>query len=423
MISRAVKIQLIIFAFVTVLGGAFVGGRYAHLDRLFVDRSFPVTAEFADSGGIFAGAQVTYRGIAVGKVGRLTFTEEGVNARLDIEDDAPRIPQDVVAVVANKSAIGEQFVDLRPRSSSSPYLGSGSVISQANTRIPLSTTDLLINIDKLVSSVDTEALKTLVDELGMAFDGTGRDLTRIIDTSTAFIETADDNFDVTRALIRGSSTVLQTQVDKEGELRTFSKNLALLSDTLVDSDPDIRRLFDEGSSSARLIDDVVAENRKGLQSIFKDLRIATRPVDRLNLGIEVISVLYPYLAEGGFSVIAPSKSDEGEFDATFGLVVTPNEPPGNSHSVCKAQNAKSAQAETDAGKAAGLPKEDDEYRDRRVPEDLSDIEFNVGADCKNYSKVARNPEKTDLSALDRAGVASAPGKDSWKWLLLGPATN
>src|SRR5690606_24039903 len=71
MISRFTKIQLVIFAIITLLGGAFVGGKYAQVDRLVVDRTFPVTATFKDSGGIFAGAQVTYRGIAVGKVGKL----------------------------------------------------------------------------------------------------------------------------------------------------------------------------------------------------------------------------------------------------------------------------------------------------------------------------------------------------------------
>jgi phospholipid/cholesterol/gamma-HCH transport system substrate-binding protein len=412
MISRGVKIQLAIFAIVTLLGGALVGGKYAQIDRLFVDRSYPVTAQFQDSGGIFAGAQVTYRGIAVGKVGKLTFTDDGVNATLDIENNAPRVPRDVIAVVANKSAIGEQFIDLRPRSNAAPYLSKGSVITTANTQIPLTTTELLIDVDRLVSSVDTKALETLVDELGLAFTGTGRDLTRIIDTSTAFIQTADDNIEVTRALIRDSSTVLQTQIDKQGELATFSKNLALLSDTLVDSDPDIRRLFDEGSSSARLINDVVAENRKDLQSIFKDLRIATEPIDRLHKGIEVISLLYPYLVEGGFSVIAPSKTDTGEFDATFGLVVTPNAMPPDRHRVCKHSNNAL---------------EDEEYRDRRDDPDapgheLKDIPFNVEADCKDYSIVARNPEKTIVN-LNRTGTASAPGKDSWKWLLLGPATN
>ena len=112
MITRLTKIQLVIFAIVTVLGGAFVGGRYAQIDRLFIDRSFPVSAQFADSGGIFAGAQVTYRGIPVGKVGKLEFKDNGVRATLNIQNSAPKLSADVLPDVANKSAIGEQFVDL-----------------------------------------------------------------------------------------------------------------------------------------------------------------------------------------------------------------------------------------------------------------------------------------------------------------------
>ncbi len=417
MISRFTKIQLIIFAFVTVIGGAIVGGKYAEIDRLFIDRTFPVVAEFADSGGIFAGAEVTYRGIAVGKVGKLTFTEEGVNVRIDVENDAPKLSDDVVAVVANKSAIGEQFVDLRPRTNAAPYLKAGSVIPQADTRIPISTTKLLIDLDDLIASVDTNALKVLVDELGQAFEGTGRDLSRIFDAQTEFVQAADDNIDVTRQLIRSSGTVLQTQIDKRSQLATFSKNLALFSDTLVDADPDIRRLFDEGGSSAKTFNQFIKVNDKDLTSIFKDLRLAFEPIDKYHKGLEVISILYPYLIEGGFSVIAPSKTDAGEFDATFGLVTTgrtDTEPPpvgGPDHPQGVCQDKE------------GYPEEDkEEYRPRREPDNLNDIEFNVDADCKNYAKVARNPEKTIVN-LNRTGTASVSGKDSWKWLLLGPAMN
>lgn len=174
MITRLTKIQLVIFAIVTVLGGAFVGGRYAQLDRLVVDRSFPITAQFSDSGGIFAGAQVTYRGIPVGKVGKLTFKDDGVQATLDIENSAPKIPKDVLAVVANKSAIGEQFVDLQPRTTSGPYLAEGSAISLTDTRIPIDTTTLLVDVNNLVKSVNTDNLRTVVDELGQASRGPAR---------------------------------------------------------------------------------------------------------------------------------------------------------------------------------------------------------------------------------------------------------
>lgn len=399
MINRLTKIQLIFFAIITLIGGAYVGGKYAQVDRLFIDRTFPVTAKFSDSGGIFAGAQVTYRGIEVGKVGRLSFTDDGVDVRLDIEKDAPRISDDVLAVVANKSAIGEQFVDLQPRSRQAPFLKADSTISQGNTRIPIDTTTLLLNINGLVQSVDTRSLQTLVNELGAAFEGTGPDLARILDTSSEFIGAAQENLGVTRELIRGSDSVLQTQIDKQGQLATFSENLAKLSDTLRSSDPDIRRLLDEGPSSARTVNDTVAENSKDLKAVFDDLVTATGPLARNRKSLAVISILYPYLLEGSYSVVQPSKTTKGEYDATFGLVVTP-EP-------------KTCSFANDGGSASG-------YKKRRVPEDLSDSRFDVNTTCKVTSKVARNASKTVVDR-NRAAASSSPGKDTWQWLMVGPA--
>jgi len=416
MITRLTKIQLMIFAIVTVLGGAFVGGRYANVDRLFIDRSFPVTADFKDSGGIFAGAQVTYRGIAVGKVGKLVFTDSGVRATLDIENDAPKISEDVTATVANKSAVGEQFIDLAPQSNTSPYLKKGSNIPLSRTNVPIDTTKFLLDSSAFVSSIDTEAMSTLVNELGLAFAGDGQDLSTIIDTQMAFIQAADDNFDVTRSLIRGSSSVLQTFVDKRSQFSSFTNDLALLSDTLVRSDKDIRRLFDEGSSSARLVRKVVKENNKDLQSIFNDFNTFTEAVDEFHKGIEVISILFPYLVHGSFT--ATSQTEPGNWAGRIGLIFDKPPPHNQATEACLHENGG----------------EDAEgYKDRREPNELADREVDVDTDCKNDQKVPMNPRfvefyKNGGGAIthpyhNRAPVASAAGKDSWKWLLLGPASN
>ncbi len=414
MISRLTKIQLLIFAIVTVLGGAFVGGRYAQIDRLVVDRSFPVSAQFSDSGGIFAGAQVTYRGIPVGKVGKLQFKDNGVRATLEIENDAPKIPADVLAVVANKSAIGEQFVDLQPRVSSGPYLAKGSSISVKNTRIPIDTTTLLVDTNDLVRSIDTDDLRTVVDELGQAFESTGPDLAAILDTSSAFIKEADDNIDVTRSLIQGSGTVLQTQIDKQDALATFSKNLSLFSETFVEADPDLRRLLDKGGDSAATIRQVVDENSETLGRAVNDLVTANRPLAKNVLGLQAIFILYPYLVEGSFSVLEPTQENgKTEYIANFGLVLTGGVPPAH---VCSyAENGG----------------EDSGYRLRREEAVISDREFDTTVDCKvEDNHIARAPSKTVLkrSAAANGAVSfaaegpTASGKDSWKWLLLGPAS-
>ncbi len=409
MITRLTKIQLIIFAIVTIIGGTFVGGRYAQLDRLVVDRSYPISAQFSDSGGIFAGAQVTYRGIAVGKVKKLQFDAGGVRATMDIEKSAPKIPADVEAIVANKSAIGEQFIDLQPRSASAPYLAAGSAIPQDRTRIPIDTTTLLVDVNNVVTSVNTDNLRTVVDELGQAFDGAGPDLARILDTSSEFIKTADANIDVTRSLIRNSDSVLQTQIDKSDSIATFSKNLALLSGTLVDADPDLRRLLDKGGNAAKTVNTVVDENSQDLGNAVRDLVIANKPLADNILGLQAVFILYPYLLEGSFTAVVPDTSGgkkTGEYNAKFGLVLTDSTP------VCS--NAKNG------GDASG-------YRKRQPESQIGDIPFDVNADCKvDDNKVARQPSKTVLRRSAAGTVTydspTATGKDSWKWLLSDPVT-
>ncbi len=412
MTTRLTKIQLVIFAIITVIGGAFVGGRYAQLDRLFIDRTYEVTAQFSDSGGIFSGAQVTYRGIEVGTVGKLTFTREGVEARLEIENSAPQIPSDVLVVVANKSAIGEQYVDLQPRGRGEPFLADGSEVTLANTRIPIDTTTLLLDVNSLVSSVDTESLQTVVSELGTAFEGAGPDLSRILDTSSEFINAADDNIDVTRQLIQQSDKVLQTQIDKQDQLGTFSENLALFSDTLVDADPDLRRLLDDGTVAARNTDELVAENADDLTVTINNLITAGKPLAENQLGVRTIFTLYPYLLEGTYSAL--SEDSDGNYNAEFGLVLNSLTSP-----VCTAEGAPGAGPESDG------------YRPKRDSNDITDVEFPfrsqdgraVSPDCTVENTIARQPSKTDLEVTDLNRTAPAvSGKDALSWMLIDPAS-
>ena len=122
MITRRTKVQLLVFVLITLLGVTYVGARYARLDRVFFDDAYTVVAHYPDSGGIFAGAEVSYRGVTVGEVQKLEVTDEGVDVYLDIDNKWDDIPKDAVAVVGNRSAVGEQYVDLQPKTDKGPYL-------------------------------------------------------------------------------------------------------------------------------------------------------------------------------------------------------------------------------------------------------------------------------------------------------------
>jgi len=408
MITTTTKIQLLIFAIVTVIGATIVGGRYAEIDRLVVDRTYPVHVELKDSGGIFAGAEVTYRGVVVGKVGSMEYIPAGVRATLDIEKDAPKMSQDTVAIVANKSAIGEQFMDLQPRTNRGPYLRSGSTISASNTVVPLDATRLLIDVGAFVDSVDTKSLQTVVNEVGIAFAGYGQDLAVIIDSFESFIRQATQSFPETQSLIRGSRTVLETLVDKRGQFADFTENFNDLTETLVDEDDSVRDLLDDGPEATKVVREVVEENSDDLVSIFHSLAEVTKTFDRRWKSLEVLTILFMAQVDGGFAAVIPSTDPKraGLWDGRIPVVFTDGLPGQYETTMC-----------TDAfggSDAAG-------YRPIRPPDDLTNAAVRH-YDCLNNNKVPFNPRKTEYN-YDRAVVAPATGEGSWKWLLLGTASN
>jgi phospholipid/cholesterol/gamma-HCH transport system substrate-binding protein len=422
MITRRTKIQLMIFVIITLFGVTFVGARYAQLDRLVIDRSYTVVAHFEQSGGIFAGGEVSYRGVGIGTVDKLVLTDEGVDVYLDIENGFDKIPADTLAIVGNRSAVGEQYVELQPQTDAKPYLENDSEIAIEDTRIPIATETLLANLSNTVESVDKEALRTTVSELGQAFDGTGQDLQRIIDTGNSFLETANANFDVTTALIRDSNTVLNGQVDSASAIRNFAKQLALFSGSLAGSDADLRTIIDEGSATATQLRTFLEENRVDLGELINNL-VTTGDVIVKHLdGIEQLLVIYPYVVEGGFTVV--SKSPEtGLYDAHFGMIMT-------TQAVCH----------------KGY-----EGTDHRPPQDGSNDPMNVDARCtepptqsnargaQNAPRAGANYRAPVVASYDpttnklhwgsRVDPAlSAPGsvapdtlgEESWKWLFLQP---
>jgi phospholipid/cholesterol/gamma-HCH transport system substrate-binding protein len=404
MITRTTKIQLLIFAIVTVIGATIVGGRYAEVDRLVIDRTYPVNVELAEAGGIFAGAEVTYRGIPIGKVGSMTYTANGVRARLDIEKSAPRMSQDTVAVVANKSAIGEQFMDLQPRSNSGPYLQAGSTIATSNTVVPLDATRLLIDVGDLVDSVDVKSLQTLINEVGVAFAGYGQDLSVIIDTMSSFVRAADQSFPETKSLINDSTDVLQTLVDKDDEFATLTKNLSKLTGTLVDKDKDIRKLLNKGPDAEKELADVVEENSSDLTSTFHSLANVTATLDHRWKSIETLSILFPLIVDGAFAYVedSPDLKRSGMSDGRIGLIIL--QPGQTQAQVCK--------FEFGGSDAAG-------YRELRDPDELNALPVKH-YDCLNDGKVAFNPRKTKYN-FNRS--APENGKETGTWLLVGTTSN
>jgi phospholipid/cholesterol/gamma-HCH transport system substrate-binding protein len=425
MITRRTKVQLMIFALITMVGVSFVGARYARLDRLIFDDSYRVVAHFEESGGIFAGAEVSYRGVTVGRVGELRLTDEGVDVMLDIDDDSRPIPEESRALVANRSAVGEQFVDLQPQVDDGPYLAEGAEIPLAMTETPISTTKWLTDLDALVNSVNKQSLVTVVGEMGKAFKGTGENLGQIIDTSNSFIRTANDNFDVTTALLEDGNTVLTTQLDKASAIQSFARDLSKFSDTLVQSDADLRRVIENGSATANQLRTFLEENEVDLGQLINNLVTTGEITGRHIEGTEMILLVYPYVVAGGYTVVGKDPRT-GLYDAHFGLILQQNP------HVCKG-GYQSTDTRSPHNRGNRPMNEDARCTEpqattsargaQHAPANRAGTAYRapvVGAYDAGTGAVTYTDRSPSGSVSYTGGAASMFGQESWKWLLLQP---
>ena len=331
MIRRSTKIQLLAFLVLSLLGVSYVGFNYVGLGAtLFGPGGCTVSANFPDSGGIFSNAEVTYRGVTVGKVGDLHLldypgadgqTVRGVRVDLRLNScSKPQIPANAQAYVSDRSAVGEQYVNLEPTGSNGPYLAKGTVLAKPG-QVPIATQVLLQNLDDLVSHIDSTKLNTVVSELGQAFNGRGPALQALLDSGDQLLAKASQSLPETLKLIDNGRIVLQTQLDKGSAIKDWARNLNLITGQLKQSDPDLNALLSAGPAQLDTVSQFLRGNQSDLNLLLANLTSVNQVLVSHLDGIEGILLIYPAALAGGFTV-AP-----GDGTAHFGLVVNVDDPP------------------------------------------------------------------------------------------------
>jgi phospholipid/cholesterol/gamma-HCH transport system substrate-binding protein len=320
MLTRRVRIQIAAFIAIALVGISYAGARYAGLGRLFGPQGYVVTMNLAEAGGIFDNAEVTYLGVPVGRVGTVRLTPTGVAVPLDINASAPPIPSNVEAAVTDRSAVGEQYVDLRPKDNHGPYLQGGSVISEQSTQTPLPVQSFLTNLDSLVNSVPQQSMRTVVGELGTAFQGNGQNLQTILDTARQFTAQAQQNLPQTQRLLADANTVLTTQNQQGSDIRSFSQSLLELSGQLRKSNGDLNSVLTEAAPAGAQVSDLLRETGPQLGVLLGNLTTTAQLLSTKENGIQLVLVMYPGVLNTTYTVV-PASGVPSSGTVRFGAVL------------------------------------------------------------------------------------------------------
>ncbi|HWC78691.1 MAG TPA: MlaD family protein [Pseudonocardiaceae bacterium] len=300
-----VRVRLLIFAVITAVAVVYAGFQYVGLGSLFGVHGSVVTVQLADSGGIFVNAEVTYRGVTVGRVGTMRVAGSGIAVQLDLDPSAPKIPASSRAVVADRSAVGEQYIDLEPTTGAGPYLTDGSVIPQRRTATPMAPQTLLTDLDQLATSVPAGSLHTVIGQLGIAFGNTGPALSTLLDATDSLTQSAVQHLPQTDSLLDDANTVLATQQAEASQITSFSTSLNLLAGQLKQSDPTIRSLISELPPVAQQIDDLLRRSGTDMGVVLANLLTTAQITETRTKAITQMLVEWPY------AVAAQSSTNPG----------------------------------------------------------------------------------------------------------------
>ncbi|OBA90864.1 virulence factor Mce [Mycobacteriaceae bacterium 1482268.1] len=318
MLTRFVRTQLIVFTIASVVGVAAMVFGYLQVPTWLGIGHIKVTVELPGTGGLYRFANVTYRGVQIGKVSSVEPTATGATAVLSL-GDSPKIPRNVQANVRSVSAVGEQYVDLIPRSGGPPYLADGTVVPKENATVPQKVGPVLDQLNALVGSVPKDKLSGLLDESFHAFDGAGYDVGSLLDSGSRIAADADATAERTRALIDDSAPLLDSQARSVDQLRIWARNLNGVTAAVVHNDSDLRTLFKTGSGAADEVSRLLEQVKPTLPVLLANLTSVGEVGVTYNPSLRQLLVLLPpYI--GGFGALSPINNPTGLSLGGFALM-------------------------------------------------------------------------------------------------------
>ncbi len=120
-LDRRIKIRLALFAVIALGAAAVMIFRYIDVPAMvFGVGRYNVTVELPRAGGLYPSANVSYQGTVVGRVESVELTDTGVARQCCRCNPRTRFHRELRAEVHSQSAIGEQYVDLRPSTADAP---------------------------------------------------------------------------------------------------------------------------------------------------------------------------------------------------------------------------------------------------------------------------------------------------------------
>lgn len=216
--------------------------------------TYPMKAVFASANGLFPGNAVQMLGAPVGTVTDVVNTGDTVLVSMEVQTKYP-VPAGVQAALVSPQVLGEPSIDLSPGYTGGQKVAAGTTIPLSRTSVPVSTDQLLKDVQSFLSQVNPQATGNLITNLSQDLSGQGASLNQLLGNAAGTIQ------------------LLAQQGNNLGQLTT---SLAQITATLQTRTTTLSTLI----SDYNTVSAVVASHQAQLGSAISDLAGATNQLSQ-----------------------------------------------------------------------------------------------------------------------------------------------
>ncbi len=319
MLTRFIKSQLLIFFVLTIAAILALSLFYLRLPSLAGIGQYPLKVDLPAAGGLYKTANVTYRGVTIGRVTDVEPTETGARASLSISNKY-KIPTDASANVRSVTAVGEQYVDFVSTGNTGEYFQPGQTVTKSTIPVPIGPA--LDRANAALAAVPAGKIPNLLDETAQAVGGLGPTLQKLVDNTQSFVTALGDNIGDINSIVDNSPPIFDSQVQSSAAIYQWAANLNSLTAQIKSQDGAVSSILSQGAPTAEQLNTLFVDVQDGLPQTLANLEIIIEMLKRYNKGVEQALVLLPQAPAAGQAVAAPFK---GEASLDLGLSI--NQPP------------------------------------------------------------------------------------------------
>ena len=319
MLTPFIRRQLILFGILTVVSIFVLGVYYLQVPSLVGIGRYTLKAELPASGGLYPTANVTYRGITIGKVTAVEPTPQGAEATMSV-DSRYKIPIDATANVHSVSAVGEQYLDLVSTGNPGKYFSEGQTIAKGT--VPSEIGPALDTANRGLAALPADKIPVLLDETAQSVGGLGPALQRLVDATQAIVGDFKNQITDVNDIIQHSGPVLDSQVNSGSAIERWARNLNTLAAQTAQNDQHVRSVLTQAAPTADQVNEVFSDVRDSLPQTLANLEVVIELLKRYHTGLEQVLVFLPQGA-----AIAQTSAAPFPHQAALDLALSINQPP------------------------------------------------------------------------------------------------